>query len=254
MHSRKRKLRLPSPALVIACLALAVSLGESAYAVTSLPRASVGTKQLKSDAVVASKVANGAIGASQLHGNAVSSSKVADGSLHASDFAAGELPAGPPGPQGPQGPQGVQGLRGFQGIQGPQGNPGPKGDTGPAGPSDAYSIATNGISGLPLPQDDSVRTVAALTIPKAGYYVVLGKTLSSGEDDDIETSCSLDGDNSSAFSRAFNSGNVSLESSGLLSAGTTLLMRCQQFGESDSAKVWYTRITAIRVGSLNGAS
>ena len=48
--------------------------------------------------------------------------------------------------------------------------------------------------------------------------------------------------------------NINLESSGYHSAGATLVMRCQQFGGSDSALVWYTHITAIRVGSLNGAS
>jgi hypothetical protein len=90
------RLRPPSPALVIACLALAVSLSGAAYAVsTALPRNSVGTVQLKS--------------------NAVNSSKVRNGTLRAVDFAAGQIPAGPAGPAGPQGPAGVSALQVISG-------------------------------------------------------------------------------------------------------------------------------------------
>src|SRR4051794_41917548 len=76
------RLRPPSPALVIACLALAISLSGAAYAVsTALPRNSVGTVQLKN--------------------NSVNSAKVKNASLRAADFAAGEIPAGPQGPARP---------------------------------------------------------------------------------------------------------------------------------------------------------
>jgi hypothetical protein len=46
----------PSPALVIACVALAVSLGGVGYAAVTIPRASVGTPQLKDNAVTGAKV------------------------------------------------------------------------------------------------------------------------------------------------------------------------------------------------------
>jgi len=86
------RLCVPSPALVVACLALAISLSGAAYAVsTALPRNSVGALQLKN--------------------NAVNSAKVKNASLHAVDFAAGQIPAGPPGPAGPQGPPGASGLQ-----------------------------------------------------------------------------------------------------------------------------------------------
>ena len=45
--------RRPSPALVVACLALAVALGGTGYAAMVLPANSVGTKQLRNGAVVA---------------------------------------------------------------------------------------------------------------------------------------------------------------------------------------------------------
>jgi hypothetical protein len=91
---------------VIATLALFIALGGGAYAAIKLPKNSVGSKQIKA--------------------NAVNTSKVADRSLLSRDFKAGQLPAGAPGPQG---------------IQGPKGDPcpptdanckGPKGDTGAA--------------------------------------------------------------------------------------------------------------------------
>ena len=86
------RLRPPSPALVVACLALAISLSGTAYAVsTTLPRNSVGTLQLKN--------------------NSVNSAKVKNASLRAADFAPGQIPTGPQGPAGPQGPPGTAGLQ-----------------------------------------------------------------------------------------------------------------------------------------------
>ena len=48
----------PSPAIVIACAALLIALGGVSYAATALPRNSVGTAQLRNNAVVSSKVKN----------------------------------------------------------------------------------------------------------------------------------------------------------------------------------------------------
>src|SRR5581483_2402945 len=54
-------LRRPSPAFVLAGLALAVALGGTSYAAVSLPANSVGTAQLKNDAVTSLKVKNGSL-------------------------------------------------------------------------------------------------------------------------------------------------------------------------------------------------
>lgn len=67
--------RRPSPATLIACLALFVSLGGTGYAAFRLPPNTVGTVQLRPGAVV--------------------SSKVRDGSLLARDFKRGQLGAVP---------------------------------------------------------------------------------------------------------------------------------------------------------------
>jgi hypothetical protein len=85
--------------MVVACLALAISLSGAAYAVsTALPRNSVGTAQLKK--------------------NAVNSAKVRNASLRGVDFAPGQIPQGPAGPAGPSGPTGPAGATGLQLISG----------------------------------------------------------------------------------------------------------------------------------------
>ena len=53
----KLRLRKPSPAMVVSCLALSISLSGVAYAAGLAPN-SVGTPQLKNNAVVSSKVDN----------------------------------------------------------------------------------------------------------------------------------------------------------------------------------------------------
>ena len=75
----------PSPAMVVASIALLVALGgTSIAAVGNVPLLSVGTPQLKSNAVISAKVKNR--------------------SLLAVDFKQGQLPRGPRGLAGPVGP------------------------------------------------------------------------------------------------------------------------------------------------------
>ena len=101
--------RRPSPAMVVACLALLVALGgTSVAAVSQLAANSVGPRQLQFGAVTNPKIRN----------NAVTSAKVRNRSLLRADFAPGQLPAGPTGPQGPAGPTGTTGAAGAAGVIG----------------------------------------------------------------------------------------------------------------------------------------
>lgn len=97
----KHRIPRPSPALVISCLALLVALGGTSYATTvaNAPRNSVGTVQLKRNAVTASKLAP----------NAVRAGHVLNGSLLAEDFKAGQLPKGDKGDKGEKGDRGEPG-------------------------------------------------------------------------------------------------------------------------------------------------
>jgi hypothetical protein len=83
-----------------------VLAGGSAFAATHLGRNTVGTRQLKKEAVTPAKI-----------------SAAAKRSLRGQ--------AGQPGPQGARGPQGEPGTRGERGEKGEKGDPGPS--TGPAG-------------------------------------------------------------------------------------------------------------------------
>lgn len=114
-------IRRPSPAMVVACLALLVALGgTSVAAVQQLGRNTVGTAQIRNNAVTTPKIANNAVTAAKIRdnavvrrkiaNNAVSSAQVQTGSLLATDFAEGQIPEGPAGPAGPAGPQGPAGV------------------------------------------------------------------------------------------------------------------------------------------------
>ena len=71
----------PSPAMVVALVALFVSLGGSAYAALSLPKNSVGTAQLKNGAVTAAKLRKATVGSAKLVNRSVTDAKLANPSL-----------------------------------------------------------------------------------------------------------------------------------------------------------------------------
>lgn len=84
----KRRLSAPSPSFVISLIALFVALGGTTYAATSLPRNSVGSKQLRKGAVTPTKVAQKTIAL----------------------FQGQTGPKGDPGPKGDTGAQGPGGT------------------------------------------------------------------------------------------------------------------------------------------------
>jgi len=144
--------RRPSPALVIALIALFFSLAGTGWAVTQLPPNSVGTPQLKA--------------------NAVTGPKVKDGSLSTADFAAGTLrtgATGPAGPQGERGPRGEQGIQGEQGVQGLQGERGLRGEQGIRGEQGAQGLqgvlATAAVTQKTWQGVDAAGTTIASTSP-----------------------------------------------------------------------------------------
>lgn len=81
---RTFRLRMPSPALAVSLLALAVALGGTAYAGIMIPKNSVGAKQLKSGAVTSKKLKNGAVTASKLTNGAVTTKKIKNRNVTAS--------------------------------------------------------------------------------------------------------------------------------------------------------------------------
>ncbi len=98
----KRRLRAPSPALVIALIALFVALGGTSYAaINALPKNSVGTKQLKKNAVTGVKIKNKAVTASKIN----TSGLTVPNAVHATsaDSATSATTAGSAAPSGAAG-------------------------------------------------------------------------------------------------------------------------------------------------------
>ena len=127
---------MPSPALVVASLALFIALGGTGYAVSALPRDSVTSTQVK----------NGSLEAVDLSANA-----------------RGELTTRAKAVKGPRGPKGPKGPKGATGPQGPAGAPGPsgvRGETGATGPPG--TTGAQGISGIRNVRDGTGATIGEL--------------------------------------------------------------------------------------------
>lgn len=92
---RPVRIRKPSPAIVVSIIALVVAMGGTGYAAITLPKNSVGSKQLR----------RGAVKAPDLGRGAVTSRSVKDKTLLPADFKGG-LPLGPKGDTGAAGPAG----------------------------------------------------------------------------------------------------------------------------------------------------
>jgi hypothetical protein len=119
-HMNRLTRHRPSPAMVVACVALGIALtGTSVAAVSALAPNSVGTAQIKPNAVTAAKIKNANVTGAKIARNAITGSKVLNRSLTAADFVASSLPKGPAGPTGPAGPAGPAGAAGPAGTIGP---------------------------------------------------------------------------------------------------------------------------------------
>jgi Collagen triple helix repeat (20 copies) len=99
----------------VALLALFLAMGGTSYAAVTLPRNSVGSAQIRNQAVTLAKLSPSAL--VRLHGL--------------------------PGAAGPAGAAGATGATGAQGSTGPAGPQGPKGDTGPSGVGRTLTVRTN---------------------------------------------------------------------------------------------------------------
>ena len=123
---------------VIALLALFIALGGTSYAVTALPKNSVGTQQIKKDAVTGAKVKNG--------------------SLSSADFAAGTL------------------LKGDTGASGATGATGPQGATGAAGPAGAqYSSVYGDSQTNPIALNAVSVASGTIYLDQAGQYAMFAR-------------------------------------------------------------------------------
>jgi hypothetical protein len=228
-----RWLGRPSPATVLAGLALLIALGGTAVA--------AGTKLLPANSV----------GTAQLKNNAVTSAKVKDGTLQRSDFAAGVIPASTSGGGG-------TGAAGPTGPSGPAGPSGPTGATGPAGPSDGFSVYKNVGGNVPAGYGE----MASLTIPATGNYVIFAKiVLQDAVNAPVLPQCELlaGGDFDTSYASLTGNGGTAVAEQTLAltvvhtySAAGTAVLECKAFGVNVNGG--WIKITAIKVANLTNSS
>ncbi|MFM9139998.1 MAG: hypothetical protein ACKOTH_05540, partial [Solirubrobacterales bacterium] len=169
------------------------------------------------------------VGTSQLKKNAVNSTKVKDRSLLANDFKEGQLPRGEMGPRGETGPQGETGARGEAGA------------TGASGVTAANGASREGLgNGFGITLSSSFQTVMSTTVNSApaGRIVVTGSVrMTNSGGTHYGSSCYVTVDGLGVSQDAFydpvsvtgNQWQVPLVASAPVAAGThTAAIRCRQ--------------------------
>ena len=216
----------------VATLALFIALGGASYAAARLPANSVGTKQIKRDAVTPAK-------------------------LSPASKAALTGPAGPigaAGPLGPAGAPGAEGARGPMGDPGERGEEGEKGDRGPEGPSDGYYATA--ISGGPLTQTGA--EFGELAVPAGSYVVSATARLMSTGAGASNAQCLI-------VDRSGGNGgqmNVNLSGTGdrkivpmifaeTVEAPSTFSIQCELTSGGGTVSVDSLSLTAIKVGVIH---
>jgi len=200
---------------VAASLALFLALGGAAYAATQLPKNSVGTSQIRKEAVTAGKIAKKT--RKQLQGD-----------------------------RGPQGPQGAQGKTGKQGPKGATGAKGAEGKQGPAG-ADGTGPAFEAVAkpAVPTPFTGAVQVVGE---PLAqGQYATSANVVVEAEEPAI-VNCTLQGGGeASASLSAGGIETLSMSANRGLGAAGTATVVCGATG--GPAKLVFASINAIQVKS-----
>jgi Collagen triple helix repeat (20 copies) len=197
---------------VIATLALFLVLGGGAYAASQLPRNSVGTGQLKAEAVTAGKIAKKA--RQQLQGDR--------------------------GPTGPQGPQGKAGPKGATGAKGAQGTTGVKGTNGTDGSGPAIEAFSKPSSPLPITTGTQV-----VAVPLSGSAYATSANVVVSSVPGAVVSCTLTG-GGEATATVPAGGFETLSLSAARGAGSAVV-NCTASG--GSAEYSFASVTAIQTKS-----
>ncbi len=218
--------------VMVTLLAFVVLCGGVAVAAGQLGRNTVGTPQLKKDAVT--------------------SAKVKDGSLQTKDFAKSfRTPIGRPGASGPAGPQGEPGPQGQEGRRGPE---------GPLGSSDGYQAqgSSNDLSGSLFGTQ-----VVSLAVPPGSYFAVSTVEAQAGDGLAGGVNCRLisgvGGAGSTATTRfqplqASAVENMTLTSAFEVSEGQSLNLQCNREGPSILVRALQANIVAVEITQLTGSA
>jgi hypothetical protein len=246
---KRRWLRAPSPAMMVALMALVFAMGGTSYAAAN-HYLITSTKQIKPSVLTKLR---GAAGPRGLAGTA--------GATGAQGLKGDTGTAGATGAQGLKGDTGTAGATGAQGLKGDTGATGPQGATGPTGPSDAYyvdqydnTLASSGVS-----------TIVSLSLP-AGAYVLSGTVYARLSSTDPSASADFwttiyvpqDGNYGYNLGSTANSLTASglheiaipLSGSASLTSSGSVSIVCQPSQVTIGTVIVRSELTAIRVGTL----
>ena len=218
---------------VMSTIGVFIALGGSSYAVTQLPRNSVGERQLKPNAVSGAKVRDASIGRADLAGDAVVA--------------------------GPRGPRGAAGETGAPGAPGPKGDAGTPGERGP---SEVYTISK--AANTTMHPTGGVRTnvLSLASLPAGDYLVRLNANAYLGAVDGLYVVCTVTVDGTDLgvagivvgqASNATQEGPLSLETTIERASPFTITLQCWQdknAGANPAALVVRPRLIAERVGDV----
>src|SRR5918994_8016413 len=113
--SERQRTAISITALVVAVLGW-TPIGEAAKNAVFPPN-SVGTAQLKRNAVTGPKIRNGAVTGLDIQKRTLLNTHIKPGSLLSSSFKPGQIPAGPKGDRGDKGDKGDTGAPGLSGLE-----------------------------------------------------------------------------------------------------------------------------------------
>jgi hypothetical protein len=219
--------------MVVACIALTIALGGTSYAAIKLPAGSVGTKQLKKNAVTAPKVKN----------NALTGADVLESSLAQVPSAASAVSAA----------NATNATNASHATNADHATNASSATT--AGTANAaFSTFHDG----PIPLSDSLGTIATLTIPAAGKYVITAKF--SGYNSSVDASstdeCKLTagGDTDTDWfdvdgALEDDAEVVAMQTVHQFAAPGQAVLACTDFGGGNVSAL-FTRITAVQVAQL----
>jgi hypothetical protein len=221
----------PTPAMVVACIALGVALGGTSYAAIRLPAGSVGAKQLKKNAVTSPKVKN----------NAITGADVRESTLAQVPSAANATSA-------------TNATHATSADHATNANSATTAGTANA----AFSTFLDGALGFP----DELATIATLNIPAAGNYVINAKLSAfnisgtRGSPGDVcALSAGIDRDegifdvDAPGVDGANDTEVVALQLVHQFAAPGQVVLDCTDFGLGD-VYASFPRVTAVQVAQL----
>lgn len=238
---RKLLRRRPSPAMVVACIALLIALGgTSIAAVTQVANNSVGTNQLKNNAVTTPKIKNNAVNASKIASNAVVAAKIASNAVVAAKIASNAVTGPKIAADAVTGDKIAEGSVAAADLA--------SGVLPP--PSNAFARFLNG----PVAVPDTVAEITNLSIAAAGNYVITAKAVVSGGGTvTCRTEAGTDVDQSAADVGEASPQTITLLVVHNFTAAGTVSFRCGRSDSTVGAAVEAIKIAAIGVQNLTNS-